>query len=117
MITSFQYAAKLVMISPLQFGVDMKAAELYAYLKTALGPDLKPKDIEKGQAFFWKEQRLGSNSTRILRIHENAAGSVTEIKLPVTSLRTQTVSLLPLPATLDEVVTAVRREIHLLEGI
>lgn len=94
----------------------MKAAELCAHLKATIGADLKQKDIEKGQAFFWKEQRIGSNSTRVLRIHENAAGSVTEIKLPVTSLRTKTVSILPLPATIDEVVTAVRREIRLLEN-
>jgi hypothetical protein len=103
------------MISPSQIGVDMKAAELYTYLKQAIGSDLKPKDLDQGQAFFWKELRVGSNSTRVLRIHEDASGNITEIKLPVTSLRAKTVTTLPLPATFDDVVTAVRREIDLLE--
>lgn len=93
----------------------MKAVELYTHLKQAIGSNLKLKEIAKGQAFFWREQRLGSNSTRVLRIHEDVSGSITEIKLPVTSLRTKVVTLLPLPATFDDVVTAVRREIDLLE--
>lgn len=92
----------------------MKALQLYAHLKQVIGSDLKPKEIVKGQAFFWREQRLGSNSTRVLRIHEDVSGNITEIKLPVTSLRTKVVTTLPLPATFDDVVTAVRREIDLL---
>jgi hypothetical protein len=93
----------------------MKAAELYTHLKKALGSELKPKDITKGQAFFWGEERVGAKSTRVLRVHEDVSGNITEIKLPVTSLRTKTVATLPLPATFDEVVTALHHEIGLLE--
>lgn len=93
----------------------MKAVELYTHLKQVIGSELKPKEIAKGQAFFWQKQRLGSNSTRVLRVHEDMSGSITEIKLPVTSLRTKVVTVLPLPTTFDDVVTAVRREIDLLE--
>jgi hypothetical protein len=103
------------MISLSQLGADMKAAELYMHLKQVIGADLKPKDIGKGQALFWKEQRSGSKSTRVLRIHEDPSGNITEIKLPITSLRTRVTTTLTLPATFDEVVTAVRREIDLLE--
>lgn len=95
----------------------MKAAELYAHLATTIGPELKPNGIDKGRAFFWKEKRIGPNSTRVLRIHENASGTITEIKLPVTSLRTRVVTTLPLPVTFDEVVAAVRKEIDLLETV
>lgn len=92
----------------------MKAAELYAHLKQTFGPDLKPSDIDKGQAFFWKEKKISPTSTRILRVHENAPGNITEIKLPVTSLRTGVKTTLPLPTTFDEVTTAVQREIDQL---
>jgi hypothetical protein len=95
--------------------VNVKATELYTQLKQAIGPDLKAKELTKGQAFFWQEERGGRNSTRVLRIHEDAAGNIAEIKLPVTSLRTKTVTMLPLPATIGEVVAAVHREIGLLE--
>lgn len=95
----------------------MKAAELYAHLAATIGSDLKPSDIAKGQAFFWKEKRLSSNSTRVLRVHENASGTITEIKLPVTTLRTRVETTLPLPVTFDEVVAAVRKEIDLLETV
>jgi hypothetical protein len=94
----------------------MKAAELYTHLKHAFGSDLKPSDIDKGQAFFWKEKKTSPTSTRVLRVHENAAGSITEIKLPVTSLRTGVKTTFPLPTTFDDVTAAVRREIDLLEG-
>lgn len=94
----------------------MKAAELYTHLKQAFGSDLKPNDIDKGQAFFWKEKKISPTSTRVLRALENAAGCISEIKLPVTSLRTRVETTLPLPTTLDEVTAAVRREIDLLEG-
>jgi hypothetical protein len=94
----------------------MKATELYTHLKQAFGSDLKPSDIDKGQAFFWKEKRTGPTSTRVLRVHENAAGGITEIKLPVASLRTKVETTLLLPTTLDEVTAAVRREIDLLES-
>lgn len=62
-----------------------------------------------------KEKKIGPNSTRILRVHENAARSITDIKLPVTSLRTKVEANLSLPTTLNEVTAAVRREIGLLE--
>lgn len=93
----------------------MKAAELYTHLKQAFGPDLKSSDIDRGQAFFWKEKKVGPTSTRVLRVHENAAGSITEIKLSVTSLRTRVETTLPLPTTLDEVTAHLQREIDLLE--
>ena len=93
----------------------MKARELYTHLQEAIGGDLKSKEIAKGMSYFWLAQRSGSNTTRVLRIHEDDSGSVTEIKLPVTSLRTHEVVTLPLPATVAEVVTVMRREIDLLE--
>ena len=94
----------------------MKAATLYKDLKEFLGPDLKPKQIGKGHAFFWKTIQVSPSSTRVLRIHEDASGSVTQIKLPVTSLRTEANTFLPLPASIDEVRAAIRREIDLLES-
>jgi hypothetical protein len=93
----------------------MKAAELYTGIKEALGPDLKEKEINKGESFFWREVRVGPASTRVLRVHEDALGSVTEIKLPVTSNRTDAEVFLPLPTTVADVIAATRREIELLE--
>lgn len=93
----------------------MKAAELYRDITVAFGPDLKRKDINNGQSFFWKEQRIGPASTRVLRVHEDATGNVLEIKLPVTSNRTNTEAFIPLPASLDDVIVAIRREIEMLE--
>ena len=92
----------------------MKAVELYTHLKQVFGSDLKPSDIDKGQAFFWKDKKFQPTSTRVLRIHENADGSITEIKLPVTSLRMGVKTILPLPTTFNEVTIAVRREIDCL---
>jgi hypothetical protein len=39
--------------------IHRKAAVLYTHLKLAIGSELKPKDITKGQAFFWGEERVG----------------------------------------------------------
>lgn len=95
----------------------MKSLELYDHLKAAIGADLKPSDIDKGRAFFWKEKRTGSNSTRVLRVHENAAGTVVGIKLPVTSRCKRVETVLPLTATPNDVIAAVRKEIALLESL
>jgi hypothetical protein len=95
----------------------MNAAHLYSHLQDALGPELKPSKIGKGKSFFWQEKKTGRNSTRVLRVHQNASGNVSEIKLPVTSLRNgKMVHLLPLPTSLDVVLAATRREIDLLKG-
>lgn len=94
----------------------MNAADLYKHLQQAVGPDLKPSGIDGGRSFFWREKRVGANSTRVLRVHENASGLVSEIKLPVTSLRTNVNAFMPLPATYDDVAAAVRAEIDLLES-
>lgn len=94
----------------------MHAADLYQHLQQAFGPDLKAGEIDSGKSFFWQEKRMGPNSTRVLRVHENASGVVSEIKLPVTSLRTKIEKFMPLPATRDDVVAAVRAEIDLLKS-
>lgn len=93
----------------------MKAQELYDHLELTIGSNLKPSDINKGQAFFWKEKRTGSNSTRVLRVHENAAGTIVGIKLPVSSRRKRVETTISLPTTADDVIAAVRKEIALLE--
>lgn len=94
----------------------MKATVLYNDLKEALGPGLKPNKIGKGQAFYWENIQVSPTSTRVLRIHDATSGSVVEIKLPVTSLRTGTNVFLPLPASFDDVLVAIRREIDLLKA-
>jgi hypothetical protein len=95
----------------------MNAAHLYSHLQDALGLELKPSKIGKGKSFYWQEKKTGRNSTRVLRVHQNASGNVSEIRLPVTSLQTKkTENLLPLPTSFDVVVAAVRQEIDLLNG-
>jgi hypothetical protein len=93
----------------------MKATELYSHINKMFGSDLKRKDIDKGQSYFWKEHRVGPASTRVLRIHEDSTGSIGQVKLPVRSIRDKAEVFLPLPASLDDVIAAIRQEIALLE--
>jgi hypothetical protein len=92
----------------------MKATTLYALLGERF-TRLKAVDIDKGKAFFLDEVRRGHLSTRIIRVHERADGTISEIKLAVTALDRPGEGILRGPVRVDEVCAVVDREIEALE--
>jgi hypothetical protein len=92
----------------------MSAASLYQYLEREFPGKLYRSNRQDGVAFFWEQERINPSS-RLVRITENAAGGIREIKLAQSSLGGPNV-ILPLPLTNEEVAEAVRGEIQKLLG-
>lgn len=61
---------------------------------------------------YWTDEGGMKESVRVLRVSENAAGEVTEIKLPVSSAVAAHNVFLPLSSTLEQLRAAVAREIQ-----
>jgi hypothetical protein len=70
----------------------MTADSLYEYLEREFAGKLYRSNRKDGVAYFWEQER-NSPSSRLVRISENAAGGIREIKLAQSSLRGQDVIL------------------------
>jgi hypothetical protein len=92
----------------------MQAIVLYALLRDRF-PGLKPAPITKGRAFYLGEVRRQRPSTRVVRIHERADGTVAEVKLSMTALGSAGAGILRAPFVAEEICSAVGREILMLE--
>lgn len=95
-------------------GPIMQASTLYALLRERFNR-LKAVDINKGKAFFLDEVRRQRLSTRVIRVHERADGTISEIKLAVTALDRPSEGIVRGPLCAEEVCAAVDREIEALE--
>lgn len=61
---------------------------------------------------YWTGEGGTKKSVRVLRVSENGAGEVTEIKLPVSSAAASENVFLPLTSTLEQMRAAIAHEIQ-----
>ena len=94
----------------------MNVNDLYIYLEAEFGKALVPERRSDGRAYYWRVTTKAPQSSRLLRVTENATGQVTEIKLAQSSIVADHNVFLPLPASLEEVSAAVHLELSRLLG-
>lgn len=91
----------------------MKAEELYQFIEDEYKTDMVPSIRQDGRSYYWQAKRTNPESTRIVRISANKAGDITKLKLAVNENKGVGHVFLALPASPDEIVSAVRRQVEL----
>ncbi|MGI4843227.1 MAG: hypothetical protein ACRYF7_07910 [Janthinobacterium lividum] len=91
----------------------MKAQELYQLIEDEYRSDMVPSIRQDGRAYYWQAKRTNPESTRIVRISANKAGDIFELKLAVNENKGVGPAFLALPASQDDIISAVRSQVEL----
>jgi len=94
----------------------MQASAVYQFIEKQFS-DLIPAPLPQtsGRSYFLREIKRHRNPTNVVRIHERADGTIKEVTLSVSD-RVSGDAMLPL-TSLDNLASAIAREINLLEQI
>lgn len=94
----------------------MKAQDLYQLIEDEYKSDMVASTRQDGRAYYWQSKHTNSESTRIVRISTNQAGDISELKLAVNANRGVGPAFLTLPASRDEIISAVRGQVELFRN-
>jgi hypothetical protein len=94
----------------------MKAQDLYQWIADEYKTDMVIAPREDGRSYYWKQEITRPESSRIVRISENKAGDISELKLVVNDNKGSGEPFFPLPASAEAIKNAVRHQVDLYRG-
>lgn len=91
----------------------MKAQDLYQWIADEYKTDLVIAPRNDGRSYYWDQEIKSPASSRIVRISENKAGDISELKLVVNDNKGIGEPFFPLPASAEAIKDAVRQQVNL----